>query len=117
MRQRTVLLLEDEPVIALDMREELEAGGCQVITAADAQEAIALSGRQEFDLAILNFYFKGLENGMALAQRLNLPAHTQLLFLTGALPQDIKQLGGLNANFQVLHKPCTRQQLRAILLP
>jgi CheY-like chemotaxis protein len=117
MRQRTVLLLEDEPVIALDMREALEASGCRVVTAADAQEAIALSGQQAFDLAILNYYIKGSESGLAVASQLRLSPHARLLFITGANPTEIRQPHGFESAYQVLHKPYSRRQLRAVLLP
>lgn len=117
MRQRTVLLLEDEPVIALDLREELEAGGCKVIAAADASDAVQLSLEHELDLAILNFRIKNMGDGMDLAHRMRLGPHTKLLFVTGANPQDINPLFGLNAKYQVLYKPFARRQLQAALLP
>jgi DNA-binding response OmpR family regulator len=117
MRQRTVLLLENEPVIALDLREELEAGGCRVIAAEDAQDAVQLSMQHDLDLAILNFRLQNPDDGMALARRMRLCPHTKLLFVTGANPQDLMPPVGLKAEYQVLHKPFARRQLHAVLLP
>lgn len=117
MRQRTVLLLESEPVIALDLRTELEASGCQVLAAEDAQDAVQLSLLHDLDLAILNFRLKTPDDGMALARRMRLGSHTKLLFITGANPQDIQPPIGLKAEYLVLHKPFARRQLQAVLLP
>ncbi|MBK8567601.1 MAG: response regulator [Saprospiraceae bacterium] len=97
MRQRTVLLLENEPVIALDLRTELEASGCRVIAAEDAHDAVQLSLQHDLDLAILNFRIKNMGDGMALARRMRLGSHTKLLFITGANPRDVNPTVGLKA--------------------
>ncbi len=110
-------MLESEPVIALDLRTELEASGCQVFAAEDAQDAVQLSLQHEIDLAILNFRLKNTEDGLALASRMRLGSHTKLLFITGANPQDIEPPVRLNTDYQVLHKPFARRQLQAVLLP
>lgn len=117
MRQRTVLLLENEPVIALDLRTELEASGCQVIAAEDAHDAVQLSMQHDLDLAILNFQLKNPDDGMALARLLRTQYLVKVLFITGARQQEIENSACFNAGHEILHKPFTRRQLHAFLFP
>jgi CheY-like chemotaxis protein len=47
-----VLVVDDEPVVVTVLREALRRGGYRVTTAASAEEAIDLFGRQSFDLVL-----------------------------------------------------------------
>jgi signal transduction histidine kinase len=49
----TVLLVEDEPILRRAIRELLERGGCAVLDAADASEALTLSTRFQGDIQLL----------------------------------------------------------------
>ena len=117
MYQPTALLVEDEPLIALDLQLELEVGGYRVIAAADAEEAQQLCGEYAFDLVILNYFYKNSPDGLALAQKLGLGADTKLLFVTGSHIMELPPQPSVQSPYRVLHKPFTRRQLRSVLLP
>lgn len=117
MRQPTVLLVEDEPLIALDLQQELEAGGYKVLAAADGEEAQQLCGEFAFDLVILNYFYKNSSDGLALSRKLGLDTDTKLLFVTGADIMELPPQPSVQAPYRVLHKPYTRRQLRSVLLP
>ncbi|MBK9015240.1 MAG: response regulator [Saprospiraceae bacterium] len=109
-------MLEDDPVIALDLRLELERQGCQVLIADDAPAALRLCKRHLPNLALLNFALKPTD-GMALARLLHTRYLTKVLFITGARPKDVEASKDFYAGHEVLHKPFTRRQLRSFLLP
>lgn len=110
MRQRTVLLVEDEPVIALDLQAELEAKGYFVLTANNAAEALRICARHLPFLVIINFNYQNQGDGMALARLLRIQYFVKLLFITGARPQDLEISENFYAGHDVLHKPFTQRQ-------
>ena len=50
-----VLLVEDEPTIAVTLKDDLEDAGHLVTHVADGQQAIDLLGQQVFDCVISDF--------------------------------------------------------------
>jgi CheY-like chemotaxis protein len=56
-----VLLVEDEPIIAMTAEDMLDALGCQVVArAATLEEALAASARGDFDVAMLDINLNGV---------------------------------------------------------
>jgi CheY-like chemotaxis protein len=51
---KTVLIVEDEPLIAYVLQEELEDAGARVVTATSCTGALAALERRAFDVAILD---------------------------------------------------------------
>ncbi len=117
MRQPTLLLVEDEPLIAFDLQCELESQGYRILKATDAREAMLLSARHLPNVAILNFHYKNSPDGMALARLLRTRYLTKVRFITGARPLDVEASEDFYAGHEVLHKPFTRKQLRTFLFP
>jgi two-component system, response regulator PdtaR len=78
------LVVEDESLIALDIQQELEAAGAEVVVAGGlADAAIALRGRR-FDLALLDLRLgTAEETSLPIARALE-HADTPFIFLTGA---------------------------------
>lgn len=110
-----ILLVEDEPCIAEDLRAELAAAGYLVLAAPDAWQALQLAELYLPEFTILNFHYQNIRDGMALARALRSRYLTKVLFITGARPQDIEAAEYFCANYEVLYKPFTRHQLRRFL--
>ncbi len=110
-----ILLLEDEPVIASDLKKVLEAKGYQVFHADSAAKALALCDRHLPDFAILNFQQKDIGDGMALACLLRIRYLVKILFVTGARSKDLSGSPDYYAGYEVLYKPYTRRQLQKAL--
>jgi DNA-binding response OmpR family regulator len=117
MRPPTVLLVEDEPVIALDLQLQLEQVGYKVLAADNAPAALKLCAKYLPEVAILNFHYKDSADGMALARQLRIRYLAKVLFITGARPQDVEASEDFYAGHDVLYKPFTRQKLRSFLFP
>jgi len=64
-----VLLVEDEPVSQLVTQSHLEKLGHECIVAADANEAIRLYQRQQFDAVISSYLMPGM-NGIELCRKI-----------------------------------------------
>ena len=59
MLERTILILEDEVLIAMDIAMELEAAGMTAIQTHTIPDALASLERYSFDAAILDLDVKG----------------------------------------------------------
>lgn len=115
MAQRTVLLLEDEPVIAADLHLLLLGLHCHVLRAADWAEALACCTLCVPDIVLLNFHPFDGTSGVLLAQTLQAFFPVKVIFVTGYRPQDLETSSRVTLPFPVLYKPFTRRQFRAIL--
>ena len=52
---RSVLLVEDEPLIALDLRQTLESAGAYVFAATQLPHALQLAGHPDLSAAVLDY--------------------------------------------------------------
>ena len=77
-----VLLVEDEPIIAMTAEDMLETLGCVVVlTAATLPEALEAVGRPDFDIVLLDINLNGVES-LPVADRLR-EAGRPFVFTTG----------------------------------
>lgn len=115
MRPTIILLVEDEPVIALDVKHRLEREGHRVLCADQLDDALWLCMHHQPGLALVNFRMKGSTDGMAFARLLQARFQLPVGFLTGARSQDLSGSPDFDNRFKVLHKPFTRHQLEVFL--
>src|ERR1039458_6826798 len=63
-----VLIVEDEPIVALDLKQELETLGCEVLGVAEsADEALVAAGVHRPDLALMDVRIVGSVDGIQTA--------------------------------------------------
>lgn len=110
-----ILLVEDEPLVALDLKLELEQAGHRVATATDAGTALRACGEQVPDLAILNFRYANSMDGMLLAEILQSQYLASVLFITGASWEYMEESAYFYADHSVLYKPFTKLQFRTAM--
>lgn len=68
MENLRILIVEDNSLIAYDLKDKVESMGHQVIgSSATAEMAIAMVGQREMDLAILDINLKGDKDGVDVA--------------------------------------------------
>lgn len=115
MRPLTILLVEDEPVVALDMQLELEQAGHRVLAAIDADTALRMCAEHLLDLAIINFTYANSMDGMSLARILQSQYLAPVLFITGASWENMEESAYFYAGHSVLYKPFTKLQFRAAM--
>jgi two-component system, cell cycle sensor histidine kinase and response regulator CckA len=83
--QETVLVAEDEPALRAIIRETLQSGGYTVLTAADAEEAIALARRHAgpIDIVLSDVVMPRM-SGWEAARRIRAERPSvKLLFMSG----------------------------------
>jgi DNA-binding response OmpR family regulator len=66
----TILVVEDEPLVALDIVESFKQAGASVYTACNLRDGLRLAGHPDLSAAIVDFGLSDGE-GTALCERLN----------------------------------------------
>jgi CheY-like chemotaxis protein len=66
---RSILVVEDEPIVALDLEAQLSAAGAKVYSAAYLREALHLAEHPALSAAVLDLRLGG-DDSMAVARRL-----------------------------------------------
>src|SRR4029453_9390767 len=81
-----ILVVEDEPLIALDISSSLRDAGAQVGQAANVESALAAIDQHRCSAAVVDFLV-GCENGRAGARRLK-EKHVPFLYYSGRALDD-----------------------------
>ena len=81
-----ILVVEDEPAVAMMMNYLLTRVGCEVETAWQSSQALALAENSEYDLITLDLSLPGID-GFQLCRKLRQFPHlsqTPIVFVSGA---------------------------------
>jgi|HubBroStandDraft_6_1064221.scaffolds.fasta_scaffold69616_1 CheY-like chemotaxis protein len=108
---RRVLVLEDEPFIAMMIEEELEALDIHVVGPVNnLKSAITLAANSDFDGALLDLNING-DYATEVADKLRVRG-VPFIFVTG-----YERPGGLRySDVAILRKPFTQTELRMALI-
>lgn len=71
MAERAILLLEDEPLILMDLEFAAEDRGCQVYCATSVAAAMSHLEKSQIDVAVLDVTLKGTETCVPVAEELD----------------------------------------------
>ena len=83
MEQERILIVEDERIIALDLRRRLEKFGYEVVgTAYHAVEAVDLAESEKPDLVLMDILMDGEDSGVTAAIEIKDRFHIPVVFVT-----------------------------------
>jgi hypothetical protein len=104
-----ILLIDDEAIVRLQLRDILESAGYSVLESGDGIKAIELfrQRQEEIVLVMLDLNMPGISGYEALAEMQILDADVNVIVLTGMLPKE-ELLPGIKA---ILRKPYQSKQL------
>ena len=102
---QTILIVEEQPIIALDLRTALEDAGAKVVVARDAAEALASIGRFTFTSAVLDLR-PSSEEHRTIARALN-KRGVRFLFHATQPPEDVTTVRGA----PIFQKPARTQDI------
>jgi DNA-binding response OmpR family regulator len=85
---RSVLVVEDDPLVALDVRAAVSAAGASVVSAASCSEALRLAVSPGLSAAILDIDLGHGEDCSAVCERLS-ERGIPFVFFTGEVRPDI----------------------------
>ena len=113
----TVLLVEDDPLVRTSVTTQLKSLGYEVISAANAAEALKLSDQGiQFDLLFTDVIMPGAMDGPHLAKEMDRRRPgTRVLFTSGYTERAMIHHGRLEAGVLLLQKPYRREELARAL--
>lgn len=108
----TILIVEDERLVAKDIAERLKQKGYTIAGIADHyQAAIELFNLHLPDLILLDIQIKGDKNGIDIAQQINLTRPTPFIFITAQTDAETLQKAKDTFPSAYLVKPFTTTHL------
>ena len=117
-KTKTVLLVEDDPMVADVTALTLQELGFCVLRADRAQVALEMleSGDHRIDLLLTDVMMEGGMSGVELARQVaHKNKHLKILLMSGFPDEIIRQGDSENSEFQLLPKPFTRTELLLML--
>ena len=116
MNKAKILVVENETIIALDIRQELlDLGYEPVACAAQGEEAILLTEQLRPDLVLMDIRLAGETDGVAAAQAIRERFALPVVFLTAFADEEILQRAKLVEPFGYLVKPFRERELRTVI--
>ncbi len=113
---RTILIVEDEGIVARDLSMTLEEMGYVVCgTVRSSTEALHQAAAQRPDLVLMDIRIKGDADGVEVAAELKRRHHVPVIFLTGSTDEETLQRAFRVEPDGYLPKPFTRATLRTAL--
>ena len=115
--KRKVLIVEDEPIVALDLHEEVEQLGCEVVGIAEsAEHAMAIAEIYRPDLALMDINILGCMDGIQTAKLLRCTYRIPSIFLTSYCDDVTMKRAVQDMTYGYLTKPYKSHQLKAALM-
>jgi PAS domain S-box-containing protein len=111
-----LLIVEDEPIVALDLQQEVEQLGCEVIGLAEsADEALLAVEETRPDLALMDVRIVGSMDGIQTARLLRDAYEVPVIFLTSYSDDETIARAAREMPYGYLTKPFQSRELKATL--
>ncbi|GGY51841.1 response regulator [Parvularcula lutaonensis] len=114
-KQARAIVVEDEPLIAADIRGILERLGVEVAgEASSAEEAVKVATRSKPDIILADYNLDGRNTGIDAVVEINESQDCPVVFITG-FPDRVLQGDEIEPDF-VISKPYTPENVRAAVV-
>jgi PAS domain S-box-containing protein len=114
MQAKTVLIVEDESVVALDLKLQLKKLGYEVSGLADSgDQAIEIAGQQHPDIVLMDVRLRGDMDGIQAAALIRRDHDIPIIFLTSHSDDETVHRAAQTAPYGYLTKPYQIKELRA----
>ncbi len=107
-----VLIVEDEPLIAMDLRDIIEEAGHEVAgVATRMSEALTVASEHPLDVAIMDYNIAGHHNGVDVARRLREEYGIGSLFVSASINDRLRAMAAEWSPVGFIGKPFIAQQI------
>ena len=114
--QTTILIVEDEAILALDLQRKITLMGYTVAgPLASGEEAIAFLSKNSVDLVLMDIELAGAITGITAAETIIQTMDVPIVFLTGFSHDLLLEQSKLAAPYGYLIKPVPEQEVAATL--
>ncbi|TAL36113.1 MAG: hybrid sensor histidine kinase/response regulator [Spirochaetes bacterium] len=112
MYKTQILIVEDEPILALDIMETLERHGFSDIhMVSSGEEALRHIERNRVSLVLMDIYLQGSLDGVQTVELLKKHGDFPVIYLTASTDDATMQRAKITAPFGYIHKPFKEREL------
>ena len=116
MNKPRILIVEDEAIVARDIRQQLlQLGYDPVANIARGEEAVALAGELHPDLVLMDIHLAGKMDGIAAAQAIRERFALPVVFLAALAGDEMLNRAKLAEPFGCIIKPFEERELRTVI--
>jgi diguanylate cyclase (GGDEF)-like protein/PAS domain S-box-containing protein len=116
MSEASLLVVEDEAIVALDLSMQLQEMGYRVVgTAESGERALQLAHAHRPNLVLMDVMLKGPMDGIEAARQIGRGLQVPVVFLTSYSDADTVRRAAQTAPYGYLTKPFQAKELRAII--
>lgn len=102
---KSIMIAEDESIIALDIKSILSMAGHNVVSVVnDAETLIDEISKKKSDLIVMDINLKGKINGIQATYEIRKKLNVPVLFISGSNKKSIRDMTGL-APYDIIAKP------------
>ena len=117
IKDARILVIDDEAMIRVGMRQVLEEWGCDVQEAESIEQALdVIQDKCEIDMILTDYRLRENTTGIEAIQRIQIACHKNIpaIILTGDTdPQRLRE--AKDSGFKLLHKPVSPAKLRSLM--
>jgi len=116
MTRARILIVEDESIVAMDIRAQLRGMGHEVVgTASTGESALDLARSLRPDLVLLDINLSGTMDGVSVAQVLRAELTLPVVFLTAFSSDAVLARAKLTDPYGYILKPFSETELRTVI--
>ena len=108
----SILLVDDEPLVALRLKPALEKNGYRVVAFEDGAQAVARLAQEDFDIIVTDIRMEPLDGLKVLEAALQRRPHTKVIIITGYATVELAREAMAKGAFEVIAKPFRPNDLR-----
>lgn len=114
--KKSVLIVEDQHVIAMGFSVQIEDMGLEVCAIADtAERAVAYARLHRPAVILMDMRLRGERDGADAAQEIRDSVGSKIIFLTGSREQETIDRISTGDAFAILFKPISHRQLETMV--
>lgn len=115
-KQVRVLIVEDEPILALELKEDLQDLGFDISdVVADGDMVLPAFLKSRPDIVLMDIKLQGFRDGIDSAAQIRGFFTTPIVYLSSYSPSDVRERLAKTAPFAYVQKPYELIQLEGIL--
>jgi CheY-like chemotaxis protein len=116
MANRTVLLVEDDPLFRKALSTVLASLGVQLVAVESGEAALATAGTRSIDMVLMDYHLPGM-NGVELARSLrDRNIHSPMILISGFLTDSVHHEAREAHIARILRKPTDMASLQDTVL-
>ncbi|MEE2637431.1 MAG: sigma-54 dependent transcriptional regulator [Acidobacteriota bacterium] len=111
----SVLVVDDEEIMREILQTLLEREGCQVLTAVNGEDGLALARRQRFDVAIVDMMMPGIDGIETLDQLRRIDEDLPVILITAFASLENAVAAMTRGAFDYITKPFTHDEVLVVV--